>query len=63
MPVPLPPMKIQCPQCQKVAVFNSKSDVILGLPTCSKCGVTMRIIGEMALLDWMKYPINIIRNI
>jgi len=63
MPVPLPVMKVRCPQCKKIAILHFKSDVIMGMPVCKSCSVTMTIIGKMTWLDWITYPINVIRHL
>ena len=57
------PMKIQCPQCKKIGIFAPKSDVILGFPRCVKCGMEMKVVGKVTLLDWVIYPLTYIRNI
>ena len=57
------PMKIQCHQCKKIGIFAPKSDVILGFPRCKKCGMVMKVVGKVTLLDWVIYPLTYIRNI
>ena len=57
------PMKIQCHQCKKIGIFAPKSDVILGFPRCEKCGMVMKVVGKVTLLDWVIYPLTYIRNI
>lgn len=56
-------MKIQCHQCKKIGIFAPKSDVILGFPRCVKCGMVMKVVGKVTLLDWVIYPLTYIRNI
>ena len=57
------PMKIQCHQCKKIGNITPKSDVILGFPRCVKCGMVMKVVGKVTLLDWVIYPLTYIRNI
>lgn len=45
------PMKTQCHQCKKIGIFAPKSDVILGFPRCVKCGMVMKVVGKVILLD------------
>ncbi|MDI1223027.1 MULTISPECIES: hypothetical protein [Acinetobacter] len=47
------PMKVICPKCKRTEIFALKSDVLMGLPWCKKCGATMQFIGEVTLLDWI----------
>ncbi len=63
MPVPLPVMKVRCSQCKRIAILHFKSDVIMGMPRCRGCGVGMVVVGKPNLQDWIKYPLNKLRNL
>lgn len=57
MPIPIPAMKVQCPQCKKYAIFSPKRDVIAFYPHCDVCGNKMEIVGKVKFLDWITIPI------
>jgi len=57
------PMKVMCPKCKRTEIFAPRSDVIIYFPVCKKCQIQMVVVGKAELLDWVKSPLNFIRNI
>ena len=47
------PMKIKCTNCHGNDIYAPKSDFIVAIPKCKKCGSKMEINGSVGIADWI----------
>lgn len=46
-------MKIKCTNCHGNDIYAPKSDFIVAIPKCKKCGSKMEINGSLGIADWI----------